>query len=220
LIKKRGTWYITPEGEEALKLGPERLLDKATTAYRAWKAAQPLVEEEPSEEGSDSAASEEIPFEKIEQIALAGFEKHVNTMNAYEYQEIVAALLRGMGYHTPFVAPKGKDGGVDIRAYRDPLGTQSPRVQVQIKHRESSATAQEVRQLMGLLQKDGDVGIFVSTGGFTPDARVTARTSHIHVEIVDLARFIELWQQFYDKMTDLDKRLMPLRPVMFLAKQE
>lgn len=220
LIKKRGTWYITPEGEEALKLGPDKLLDKATTAYRAWKAAQPLVEEEPSEEGADNPASEEIPFEKIEQIALAGFEKHVNAMNAYEYQEIVAALLRGMGYHTPFVAPKGKDGGVDIRAYRDPLGTQSPRVQMQIKHRESSATAQEVRQLMGLLQKDGDVGIFVSTGGFTPDARVTARTSHIHVEIVDLARFIELWQQFYDKMTDLDKSLMPLRPVMFLAKQE
>ena len=26
-------------------------------------------------------------------------------------------------YYTPFIAPKGKDGGVDIIAYRDPLGT-------------------------------------------------------------------------------------------------
>jgi len=60
-------------------------------------------------------------------------------------EPLVAALLRGMGYYTPFVAPKGKDGGVDVVAYRDPLGTESPRIQVQIKHRESFATVQEVR---------------------------------------------------------------------------
>lgn len=41
----------------------------------------------------------------------------------YEFQDLVAALLRAMGYYTPFIAPKGKDGGVDIIAYRDPLGT-------------------------------------------------------------------------------------------------
>jgi restriction system protein len=58
------------------------------------------------------------------------------------------------------------DRGVDIFAYRDPLGTPSPRMKVQIKHRESPETAQEVRELMGLLQKDGDVGIFISSGGF------------------------------------------------------
>jgi restriction system protein len=50
-----------------------------------------------------------------------------------------------------------------MRGYRDPLGTSSPRIKVQIKHRESSASVQEVRQLMGLPQKDGDVGIFISS---------------------------------------------------------
>jgi len=109
---------------------------------------------------------------------------------------------------------------VDIVAYRDPLGTESPRIQVQVKHRESSATAQEVRQLMGLLQKEGDVGIFVSSGGFTPDAKAAARNSHIHVELIDLARFIILWQEFYSKLSDEDKALLPLRPIYFLAEQE
>lgn len=75
-------------------------------------------------------------------------------------------------------------------AYRDPLGTVSPRIKVQIKHRDSSATVQEVRQLMGLLQKDGDVGMLVSSGGFTPDAKTTARGSHVHVELIDLDRVI------------------------------
>ena len=127
--------------------------------------------------------------------------------------------MRGMGYYTPFVAPKGKDGGIDVIAYRDPLGTESPRIQVQIKHRESPAAVQEVRQLMGLLQKEGDVGMFVSTAGFTPDAKAAARSSHIHVELIDLQRLIVLWQEFYSKLTDEDKSLLPLTPIYFLAKE-
>ncbi len=218
LIKKKGIWYITPEGEEAIKLGPEKLLDEATKAYRKWKAEQPIVCVEDHNEVE--ATEQSVPFDDIEQTALDGLEKFINSKNPYEYQDLVAALLRGMGYHTPFVAPKGKDGGVDIVAYRDPLGTESPRIQVQIKHRESSATVQEVRQLMGLLQKEGNVGIFVSTGGFSPDARTAARGSHVHVELIDLHRFIGLWQEFYPKLSDADKGLLPLRPVYFLAAED
>jgi restriction system protein len=105
----------------------------------------------------------------------------------------------------------------DIVAYRDPLGTSSPRIKVQIKHRESAATVQEVRQLMGLLQKDGDVGIFISSGGFTADAKTTARNANVHVELVDLPRFITLWQEFYQKLTDEDKTRLPLFPIYLLA---
>ena len=161
-----------------------------------------------------------MPFDDIEQTALDGLEKFINSKNPYEFQDLVAALLRGMGYHTPFVAPKGKDGGVDVVAYRDPLGTESPRIQVQIKHRDSSATVQEVRQLMGLLQKEGNVGIFVSTGGFSPDARSAARSSHVHVELIDLHRFLGLWQEFYPRLSDADKSMLPLRPVYFLAVED
>lgn len=216
LIKKKGIWYVTPEGEAALKQGPERLLEEATKAYRQWKAAQRKTQVEEPPVPKDT----EIALDDIEQKAMDGLEKFVNAKNPYEFQDLAAALLRGMGYHTPFIAPKGKDGGVDIIAYRDPLGTQSPRIQVQIKHRESSSSAQDVRQLMGLLQKEGDVGIFVSTGGFTPDARAAARGSHVHVELIDLARFITLWQEFYEKLNEEDKARMPLRPVFFLASTD
>jgi len=70
---------------------------------------------------------------------------------------------------------------------------------------------------MGLLQKDGDVGMFVSSGGFTPDAKSTARGSHVHVEIVDLDRLIAFWQEFYPKLTDEDKSLLPLVPIYFYS---
>lgn len=218
LVKRQGVWYITPEGEGALKLEPEKLLDAATSAYRKWKAAR--QKEDITTEHEIEPRTPDIPSEQIEQTALEGLERYVNSKNPYEFRDLVAALIRGMGYYTPFVAPRGKDGGVDILAYRDPLGTQSPRIQVQIKHRDAPASVQEVRQRMGLLQKEGDVGIFVSTGGFSPDARTTARTSHVHVEMIDLIRFIGLWQDFYDKLSDEDKSLMPLRPIYFLATQE
>jgi restriction system protein len=125
-----------------------------------------------------------------------------------------------MGYFTPFVAPRGKDGGVDVVAYRDPLGTMSPRIKIQVKHRQDAARVDEIRQLMGLLQRDGDVGIFISTGGFTSDARSTAQGGHVHVELIDLTRFIELWQEHFDKLSDEDRVLMPLVPVYFLAETD
>jgi restriction system protein len=221
LIKKKGVWYLTPEGEAALKLGEIGLLNAATAAYRRWKGKnqpQPSGEENyDSEVGEEGQQEQEATIHEIEQQAIEGLKKQINLKNAYEFQELVASLLRGMGYYTPFVAPKGKDGGVDVIAYRDPLGTISPRIKVQIKHRDSSATVQEVRQLMGLLQKDGDVGMFVSSSGFTSDAKNTARGSHVHVELVDVDRFIALWQEFYPKLTDEDKNILPLVPIYFYA---
>jgi restriction system protein len=220
LIKKKGVWFLTPEGESALKLGETGLLDSATKAYREWRQKnpkQPEVSEAVATSVDETVRQEEISAEAIEQSAYDQIEGFVNRKTPYEFQDLAAALLRGMGYFTPFVAPAGKDGGVDIVAYRDPLGTSSPRIKVQIKHRESPASVQEVRQLIGVLQKDGDVGIFISSGGFTSDAKAAARNSNVHVELVDLPRLISLWQEFYQKLMDEDKTKLPLFPIYLLA---
>jgi restriction system protein len=218
MVKKKGVWYLTPEGEKALELGEVKLLQTAQEAYREWKSKQPSPSNDQSDdESEDQVRFQEVTVDEIEQQAIEGLKQHIFAQNPYEFQDLAAALLRGMGYYTPFVAPRGKDGRVDVIAYRDPLGTTSPRIQVQIKHRESSASVQEIRQLMGLLQKDGDIGIFISSGGFTSDAKTTARSSHVHVELIDLLRFINLWQEFYHKLTDEDKNRMPLIPIYFLA---
>ena len=52
-------------------------------------------------------------------------------MDAYDFQKLVADLLKAIGYHVSWIAPPGKDGGVDILAYTDALGTQGPRIKVQ-----------------------------------------------------------------------------------------
>ncbi len=226
LIKKQGVWYITKEGEEVIKLGEEGLFRAARMAYKSWRSANPKdvsdtasvnvdIEEVVGDEEGIGQQAQEATIQQMEQVAIDGLRQQIDSMNAYIFQDLVAALLRGMNYFTPFIAPKGKDGGLDVIAYQDPLGAVTPRIKVQIKHRESTATVQEIRELMGLLQKEGDVGIFVSTGGFTSDAKTTARTSHVHVELIDFDRFIALWQEFYPKLTDEDKDRLRLRPIYF-----
>ena len=86
----------------------------------------------------------------------------------------MASLLRAMGYHISWIAPPGKDGGIDILAASDPLGTKPPRIKVQVKRQEQKVDVNGLRSFMALLG-DGDVGIFVSVGGFTKDAQGEAR---------------------------------------------
>ena len=223
IIKKNGIWYLTPEGVEAEKMSEEKLFEKIVLGYKNWKKGQSLVSDTLSDgkESEDEIENKEdlLIYTDLQIKAMEGMINYIDNKNPYEFQELVAALLRGMGYFTPFVAPKGKDGGVDIIAYKDPLGTTTPRIQVQIKHRENSTSVKEVRELMGLL-KNGDVGIFVSTAGFSSDAKSTARLSNNHIELIDQNRFIQLWQDFYNKLSDQDKNLFPLKPVYFLDINE
>ena len=122
-------------------------LNSTTTTPNTMPIPVPKVTDEEVE-----ATQETVTFDQIEQIADDGLRTHILAKNPYEFQDLVAALLRGMGYYTPFVAPRGKDGGIDIIVYRDPLGAASPRIKVQVRHRpETAAGVKELRELMGIL---------------------------------------------------------------------
>jgi len=68
---------------------------------------------------------------------------------------------------------------------------------------------------------DQDVGIFVCTGGFTSAAASEARTQEKRkITLVDLENLFDLWVQHYEKISDADKRLLPLKPVYYIAASE
>ena len=156
----------------------------------------------------------------LESNAREGIKAFIATKTPYEFQDMVAALLRAMGYHTPFVAPKGKDGGVDIIAYVDPLGAQTPRIKVQVKHKPDTAIgASDIRALLGVLRA-GDIALFVTSGTFSTDAKSTGTNSREFVRLIDGDDFIDMWQEYYDKMTDEDKNMLPLKRISFLGSNE
>lgn len=145
---------------------------------------------------------------------MQGIENTLRALNPYEFQDLVAALLRGMGYFTPFVAPRGKDGGVDVIAYKDPLGAEAPAILCQVKHQpDTVAGIADVQRLIGALQVGKNVGLFVTSGRFSTDARHAARNSHIHLELVDRSRLIELWIEYYGKIDEEDRALLRLRVI-------
>ena len=82
---------------------------------------------------------------------------------------------------------------------------------------DTKVSVQEMRELAGLLRREGDIGLFVSTGGFTNGAASEAKSSSRHIEIMDMKRFIDLWKTHYSDMSEEDKSLLPLREIMFLT---
>jgi restriction system protein len=98
------------------------------------------------------------------------------------------------------------------------LGTTGPRIKVQVKRRADKINVEGLRAFMGLLGEQ-EVGIFVSTGGFTSDAEWEARTNREtrKLTLIDLKRLVDLWIQHYDKVSELDKQLLPLKPIHYLA---
>lgn len=224
LIKKKGSWTITPEGEDALKLGAEKLRDEAWVRYKAWyRGKEKAIDEKPvtqHEEEDDLAKENIIELETLEERAANGIREYLKSKNPYEFQDLVASLLKAMGYYIQSVAPRGKDGGVDIVAYTDPLGAKTPRIKVQVKHKPDTAIpASDVRALLGIL-KAGDIALFITSGTYSTDAKHAATSSDKFIRLIDGDEFISMWQEYYDKMSDEDKNMLPLKRISFLGNNE
>jgi restriction system protein len=167
LVKDKGVWSITDAGQAAhAELpDPEAFYKRACKLYAEWKAAQPDAESSAAAATSATSAVEDVgnnakavsvTFEEAEEQAWAEVSQYLRAMNPYDFQDLVADLLRAMSYHVTWVSPPGKDGGVDILAWPDALGTRPPRIKVQVKRQQQP----------------------VSVDGFPPDLRRVIYTTN------------------------------------------
>jgi restriction system protein len=219
LIKNKGSWSLSDEGRDAYRnfSDPEAFYRETGRLYREWKADQPADESDAPEEEAGQAAT---TLEEAEEAAWSEIETHLEKMGPYDFQEVVAGLLRGMGYFVDWVSPPGPDRGIDIVAHVDPLGVKGPRIKAQVKRRGDKVSVDGVRGFMALLG-DSDVGLFVCTGGFTRDAEDEARRQEKRrIMLLDLKRLFDLWTEHYDRIPEVQRRLLPLRPVHYLAPDE
>ena len=131
-------------------------------------------------------------------------------IDPYDFQDLVAGVLQAMGYRTQ-VSDPGPDQGVDVIAHRDALGLETPKIKVQVKHRQSSAGGPDIRNLMGTLGEN-EKGLFVSTSGFTNEAKNEVRKS-ARVTLIDGDGFVNLLTEYYDKLDSDYKSLVPLRKI-------
>ena len=138
---------------------------------------------------------------------------HFDTFSGIEFQEFVMATLKAAGLY-PKPIRRGADQGIDIEAYRDPLQLGPPRILVQVKHRQGAVSGPEMRQFLGTMNRDGDVGLYVSTGGFKPDAKAAA--SQRAVRLMGWEDFVQLFLEVYDKLENEFKARVPLEQIRML----
>lgn len=185
------------------QVGPDVMADLA----RAWApgvamtgAADGTPEEDAGEADEARYATFDDGIERIKDRVLA--------LGWDEMEELTAGLLRSMGYHAR-VMPTGPDGGRDVVASPDALGLESPRIVAEVKHRKGAMGTPAIRSFIGGLRA-ADRGLYVSTGGFTREARYEADRSNVPVRLLDLDGFVRLYVESYERADEDTRALLPL----------
>lgn len=132
----------------------------------------------------------------------------ISRLGPFELQDLVAGLLRAMGYKTRVSLP-GSDRGIDILASPDGFGFEQPRIVVECKHRKGAMGSQDVRSFLGGRHKD-DKGLYVSTGGFTKEARYEADRASIPLTLMDMDQLVDAITDNYEQMDSQVRTLLPL----------
>lgn len=183
------------------------------TSAELWAKATPLSDSTappppgpiPDGEEDDTETLREDVLERADRF----IEDRIAALDWRQMQELVAGILRGMGYQTT-VSADGPDRGVDIFASPDGLGLQEPRIFVEVKHRGGAMGADQVRRFLGG-RRSGDRCLYVSTGGFTKEARFEAERSNVPLTLVTLPMLRDLLVQHYERLDSETRTLVPLQ---------
>ncbi|HXS53910.1 MAG TPA: restriction endonuclease [Usitatibacter sp.] len=183
--------------------------EAAMDLERALKGGPALAEI--SVELSEGEDEKEL-LEDVTARALEFIKDRLSKLDWEDMQRLVAGLLRAMGYKTR-ISPAGADRGRDIIASPDGFGFENPRIVVEVKHRPSSTMgSQEIRSFLGGRHRD-DKGLYVSTGGFSKDAKYEADRATIPLTLMDADDLVHAIVEYYDRMDIETQALLPLRKV-------
>jgi len=168
---------------------------------------------EPTPETEEAA--EDVILESQVEKARELIKDRLSRLGWEDMQELVAAVLRAMGYRTR-VSPAGPDKGKDVVASPDGLGLEEPRIKVEVKHRKGAMGAQDIRSFLGGLRQ-GDKGVYVSTGGFSKEAEYEAERANIPLTLVDLDTLTSVLLQHYENLDSQGRALIPLTRIYWPA---
>lgn len=213
-------WRGTVE-RDGLSVSTRNQLGSTLTLFRIGEGAageveallgggEPLVADAAilSEEGETEADL----LRRYKKEAFEILKDRANRLDADAMERLVAGLLRAMGYQTR-QSPTGPDRGVDVLASPDGFGFEQPRIVVEVKHRRSMAMgAEAIRSFLGGRHAD-DKGLYVSTGGFTREARYEAERAKIPLTLMDLDELIEALTAHYETADWETQGLMPMTRV-------
>lgn len=128
-------------------------------------------------------------------------------LKGYPLEDLVADLLRAMGYKVT-QSSKGGDRGIDIVIYKDEL---PPRIVVQVKSYDQDVPEKDVQALKGAMNNN-DYGLFVTLTDYKDNAKKYLN-EHTEIRGIDGRELVDLLLQYYDKLSDKFRAIIPLKQV-------
>lgn len=158
----------------------------------------------------DEEAEEQNLKQDMESRASELIKDKILELDWEEMEILVAGILKAMNYKT-LITERGADRGKDIEASPDGLMMQEPRIIVEVKHRKGQMGAKDIRNFQSVLRSRN--GLYVSTGGFSKEAKYEAERSQDQLTLIDADRLVKLVINNYDDF-DVDiKLLIPLTKI-------
>lgn len=209
---KQATYAITERGREVLKANPSRV-DMTVLAQfpefvafkSASKAPTPDPTPTPALEPIVTSSADETPEELIESAyrdlrsALAAdLLDRITERSPEFFEQLVLDVLRAMGYggrHDGAVTRLGQSGdeGVDGVIREDELGLDLIYVQAKRWAKGNVVGRPEIQKFFGALHgKRATKGVFITTSGFSSEARAYADGVTPRVILVDGAQLTQL----------------------------
>ncbi|MFQ5911234.1 MAG: restriction endonuclease [Thermoplasmata archaeon] len=214
----REIWRSMTAWQTVFELSSPDAIEAARRLVEGLETGHPPEPPESMEERTLLAMEEgQILYEETVEKTSEISRRHFENFSGREFQELVWEMLRAAGLH-PKPMQSGADRGVDTEAYRDPLQL-GPRILVQVKHRQGQARGPDIQQFVGTMNREGDVGLFVSTSGFSSAARTVAERSLRQVSLMDWDRFVELFLDVYDRLDNAIKARVPIATARVLIQQ-
>lgn len=179
-VSRQVSWHGAV-GRDQLSSATRNTLGAIMTIFKLSGAAAAEIDAIMSGRTAPDAAAEpaaEIeaerpdPLADLGSVALERVKDRLLSLEWDDMQEMVAALLRALGYRT-IVSSKGSDRGRDIIASRDGFGFERPRIVVEVKHRKGAMGAPELRSFLSTLHAE-DRGL-TSVRAASPKRRIIRR---------------------------------------------
>ncbi len=209
----KGRWYLTEKGRKASQQynDAEQFFEEAIRQYGEWK----------ENEEKRLRYINSVEKYEAEENSWAQIKKFLQGMSPLEFKNLNFELFQAMGYYIAWVAPPQKEKGqMDMIAFSDPLGANSSRIVIHVSHKGQVFTQEGLGAVVSVLGPD-DHAILVSSSGFTDQVREESLTQvNPYIHLIDLEAFVDLWIDYYNKLSDEARHRFPLRAVYFLSMPE
>lgn len=199
----RGLFRITSRGVQVLEQSPARIDMKFLERFPEYQEFKARSRDRTPEQGLALNTPETTPeellgsgYQQLRSALSAEIQQIVKSVSPAFFERLVMQLLLGMGYggmrdDAGQVVGKSGDGGIDGIINEDRLGLDV--IYIQAKRWEGDVGRPEIQKFVGALAGNkANKGVFITTSGFTKEAKAYAAQVNSKVVLIDGVQLADL----------------------------